>query len=228
MENLTNNTGLQFFNASGVRQPKAVNENVIIAESTRASFKLMPAVCAKLGVADGDYVTMQLTKDESGVVTGVYIGKGKNATYELDSNGNIVLDDRKRKVVVEGKEGFGALASEQQAGTNVLKISVASAWDAIGDADLKKHYKLSDEAVTISLPIGDGESHTTDLYKLEFVKDEPKVERAPAKKKEDADVPAENVEGTINATETPGNDYQMQATPEQAFGETSSDDNDEF
>ena len=188
MENSNANFGLQFFNATGVRQPKSVNESVVVAESTRASFKLMPAVCAKLGVQDGDYVTMQMTKDENGVVTGVYIGKGKNATYATDANGNVLVDEkRKRKIVAENGEGFGALASELTTGTNVLKISVASAWDALGNTEVKKHYTLADAPVTAQLPIGNGEFLTTDLYKLEFLKDEDKVVRASkAEKAEDA------------------------------------------
>jgi hypothetical protein len=179
MENSTNNTqaqGLQFFNATGIRQPKSVNEDVLIAESTRASFKIMPAVCAKLGIQDGDYVTMQFTKDANGVVDGVYVGKGKNAIFKKDEDGNFMLDERKRKIA--DVEGFGALASELTPGTNVLKISVASAWDVLGNSDVKKHYTLAEEGVTAAIPIGNGEYHTTILYRLDFLRDEEKVVRA--------------------------------------------------
>ncbi len=213
---------LQFFNATGVRQPKSVNENVIIAESTRASFKLMPAICAKLGLNDGDFVTMQMTKDDSGVVNGVYVGKGRGANYQKDAEGNFILDDRKRKVAIVGQEGFGALASEQQAGSNIIKISVASAWDVIGSSDVKKHYSLSTEGVDVNLPVGDGTMHTTTLYKLEFVKDEAKVERATAKK--EGQFSNESFDKAIAAyVPTPA----TPVTPEQAF-EVPADDSEEF
>lgn len=226
MENLTNatnaNSGLQFFNATGVRQPKSVNESVVIAESTRSSFKLMPAVCAKLGVQDGDYVTMQMTKDENGVVTGVYIGKGKNATYVTNEDGSIALDERKRKVVAKGGEGFGALASELTTGTNVLKISVASAWDALGNTEVKKHYALSDEPVTAQLPTGNGEYLTTTLYKLEFIKNEEKVVRATKADK------AEAASGETASEEAPIADGISEATVDSNPVGGSDFDNGEF
>lgn len=216
--NVNVNGGLQFFNATGARQPKAINEDVIIAESTRASFKIMPSVAAKLGIKDGDCVTMQITKDENGVATGVYIGKGKNHVYETDAEGNFVMGDRNRKKIA--KEGFGSTVAESTPGTNVLKVSVAAAWDVVGNEDLKKVYELSAEPIAVSLPIGNGEFFSTDLYKLEFVKDEPKAERI-GKAKVSTDAVA--VQGSAPEQEA------IQPTQEAQVSETpASFENDEF
>ena len=205
---------LQFFNATGVRQNKAVNEEVIIAESTRASFRLMPAVVAKLGIKDGDYVTMQIGKDENGVIQGVFIGKGKNAVYSTDENGNFILDSRKRKV--EDEPGFGALASEQTPGSNILKISVASAWDVLGSSDVKKHFTLSEEGTTVPHPIGNSEFHTTTLYKLEFLKDEAKVVRQSKKAGEGNDEVASDVADVQSESLSAGNALDETTVVEQA------------
>lgn len=191
MENSTNNNpfaNVQFFNAVGKRTDSTskVESDVIIAEGTLGSFKMMPEVAAKLGVTDGSFVTVQTFVIDG--VTRVAIGKGKDGVLQRDEEGNVVLDNRKRRVFE--KDGFGAMLSEVAPGTNVLRFSVASAWKdlGMGEGEVKKLFKLG-EGGTVVLPIGEGDSLTTELFMLEFLRDEAKQASVGTKKSKD-DAPA--------------------------------------
>lgn len=194
MENLTNNNpfaNVQFFNAVGKRTDSTskVESDVIIAEGTLGSFKMMPDVASKLGVKDGSFVTVQTFVIDG--VTRVAIGKGKDGVVKLDEEGKIVVDNRNRRVFEV--DGFGAMVTEIAPGTNILRFSVASAWKDLDmkDGEVKKLFKLG-EGGTVTLPIGDGEQLTTELFMLDFVRNEAKQASIASKKSKSTD----NEEGT--------------------------------
>lgn len=186
MENQTNPTskfaGVQLFNAVGKRSAdnKTEEADVIIAESTVGSFKIMPDVARLLEIQDGSFVAVQTAEIEGKLY--VFIGKGKDGVLKVDEEGKAVLDHRQRRQWEV--DGFGAVVSETSAGTNVLRFSVASAWKDLGmvEGGSKKVYKLG-ESMVASLPIGEGNYHTTTLYELVHVRDEAKA--GPRRKKKD-------------------------------------------
>lgn len=165
----------QLFNAVGKRSDKSDEEtDIIIAETTTGSFKVMPGVAKQLGIKDGSFVTVQTVEVEGQVY--VLMGKGKDGVPALDpETGNVMTDHRNRRVWAE--EGFGALAVERVAGSNILQFSVASAWRDLGmkeEGDVKKVYKLGESITRNDIAMGNGEFLTTVLYELVHVRDETK------------------------------------------------------
>ena len=217
MENSTNNNpfaNVQLSNAVGKRTDSAIKAegDVIIAEGTVGSFKMMPEVAAKLGVKDGSFVTVQTFVIDG--VTKVAIGKGKDGELKRDEAGNVVLDNRKRRVFE--KEGFGAMLSDVGAGTNVLRFSVASAWKDLdmGDGEVKKVFKLG-ESGTVVIPTGDGGDLTTELFMLEYVRDEAKQATVGTKKTKEE---APEAEGSANTAEAPQAEQALPAQDDFAQG----------
>lgn len=177
---------LQFENLVGKREARENNEAVVIAEATHGNFRVTPKVAEQLGITDGSFVAVQKSGDT------FYIGKGQDGVAKKDEAGNYETDNRGRRVFEEGQEGYGALAREVTPGSNILRFSVASAWQGLGaDGTTKKVYELG-EGVEAQLNTGKG-TYTTMLFPLVHLRDDEKQERVGAKKEEAAEA-AEAVE----------------------------------
>ena len=173
---------LQFFNAVGKRETKKVDAATVMLEPTRGNFRIYPEIAKLLGLKDGSFVTVQEADVEGNGKMTVFIGKGKDGVVKVDENGQELTDKRGRKVYETN--GFGASIREVTAGSNVFRFSVSSAWETLdGDTEKRKYFKLG-EGMEVSLPMEDGGVHTTILYPLSFVKDEPKLKRG---EKDDVD-----------------------------------------
>ena len=166
---------MQFFNLVGKREAKGANEEAVMLEPTRGNFRISPAVAKQLDIVDGSFVTVQEAEIDGKTV--IFIGKGKDGVATKDENGNDVFDARGRRIYEEGNEGFGAATREINPGTNIFRFSVASGWEKLGgDTDKRKYYTLG-EGMEVTLPVGDGQVHTTVLYPLEFEREEDKLVR---------------------------------------------------
>ena len=173
---------LQFFNAVGKRETKKVDAATVMLEPTRGNFRIYPEIARLLGLKDGSFVTVQEADVEGNGKMTVFIGKGKDGVVKLDENGQELTDKRGRKVYETN--GFGASIREVTAGSNVFRFSVSSAWETLdGDTEKRKYFKLG-EGMEVSLPMEEGGVHTTVLYPLSFVKEEPKLKRG---EKDDVD-----------------------------------------
>lgn len=173
---------LQFENVLGRRASVVVaGGETVTTETSTGNFKMGGALSAKLGIKDGDALTVQKAGDV------YYIGKGKNGVAELDENGKEKTDDRGRTVFVEGQEPFGAIVRDINEGGAYQRFSASAAWSGLGgSADVKKVYTIG-EGVDVSLEMPNGGTHTTTLYPLVFSKDEAKIVRAKKADSESAD-----------------------------------------
>ena len=182
---------LQFFNAVGKRETKKVDATTVMLEPTRGNFRIYPEVAKLLGLKDGSFITVQEADVEGSGKMTVFIGKGKDGVVKVDENGQELIDKRGRKVYETN--GFGASIREVTPGSNVFRFSVSSSWETLdGDTEKRKYFKLG-EGMEVTLPMEDGGVHTTILYPLYFVKEEPKLKRG---EKDDVDeaVLADNAE----------------------------------
>lgn len=185
---------LQLVNLTGKRTAKEIKEEFVIVSPVEGEIKLLPKVAQKLGISDGDNVSIVGARDENGEIAAVYIGKGKNGTPVLDENGEQVYDKRNRQVFVENSS-FGSIARATTTGSTTLKITVTAGWhDLGGDTNLNKFFELG-EGVEAAVPTTSKEypEHVSTYYPLSFVKSAEKAGYS-----DDEDDEKENVNAEVD------------------------------
>lgn len=178
-----------FQNITGKKETRGFHEEVVIACPTVGEFRITPKVQAKLELEDGDFGLVVVDPENP---SNVYLAKGIKGENALDENGKKIRDKRKRYVYVDNT-GFGAVLRTASEGSPNLKLSAASAWNALGgDNDFNKYFTLGEPVegkVPTTLLDEDGEPvlHETVFYQLIFQKAKPKSKRGSGEDDDDDD-----------------------------------------
>lgn len=134
---------LKFTNITGKKEVKGFTEEVIIASPTPGSFKITPLAAKKLGVKDGSFAVIVTGEDEAGNAV-AYIGKGLDGVPLLNEDGSHKKNDAGR-VLFEENTASGAIVRQASAGSPLLNVTAAMAWQVAGaDADNNTYFKLGE------------------------------------------------------------------------------------